>query len=730
MTEDNLNAVAVNFFNQVCGKDKLIDKTDVQEGRLDKEIAKQMGIIDEDGNYTDKTYTLEQVKSKTNIESLITAARKKKNEIAANRYNTGNEQRVDQNNSEIVSQKKCKYKGKEGTLTEFADGRIEFDGSGDKNIFKIVYNNKNDFDSNHPSKTTEGVKIGNNKSITRTTTYEYHPNGKLKHEQLVQDSDGKVLRIGDYDERGGLISQEKYDSYGNLSEKSEGFWEDDNTHIIIVKDNNGNKKKKIVDKVKDGNLESKNIYNKNDVLIEERHYKDKKISNLVVYYPSGQKRRECEYFPSGGLQSIKTYSKDGKELQNYQADMIPDGKTWDKSAAQVGEGDCYLVASVNSIRKLDDGEQMLSSLIDIKTDADGKKTYTVTLPGAKIAAQGLKKDKNIDPNKMYITGTYTFTEEEFDRIAHQQGSKYSIGNANIVLLEAAFEKYREEVSRTVQENNIDPNKNQLIPGLFTSGKGLAGGWAFDAVFMLTGKPSKVYKNDNPDYSLERDALQNGEIRLVSNNTDGSMHKASPSSVEELTEEQSQLNIMLDEIMNDIKDGKKDIIATVGFRIYNSETQQRTGHALTIVDVTDKTVTITNPWYPDCTLTMSRQDFLACADMVSICDASKEGKIVNRETVGPNKNKPDSPTQNPNRNVPNFPVPIPGKKPNKQAPKPNAEHPGPENNSGKTDTENLKKVINKVFNDRKQANGRNNSEQSQDALRFVKRLNRNKNTKNS
>ena len=58
------------FFRQICGDNNLIDRTDVEEGRLNKNIAKALGIIDENGNYTNTTYTQKGVHNMANIFNL------------------------------------------------------------------------------------------------------------------------------------------------------------------------------------------------------------------------------------------------------------------------------------------------------------------------------------------------------------------------------------------------------------------------------------------------------------------------------------------------------------------------------------------------------------------------------------------------------------------------------------------------------------------------------------
>ena len=657
MTE--LNNIT-GFFCQICGDNNLIDRTDVEEGRLNKNIAKALGIIDENGNYTATTYTQEQFESNASIDDILTKARIQGDMVRASKNNANNK-KVNENGSKAVSQEKYTYQPGnnpiEGTLIKYEDGTLEFIDRTDAMFgYSAKFKNEEDLKAKRPYQTVRATlqknpKDGSIKKGTVTTNFEYYSNGKLKSE-IQTNEKGVVIKELKKDEKGYTDSEKRYNDKGNLISSKEGKWEDENTRITICKNDKGEQTQRQVIKVNRDKRVSSSIYNKNDILVSEMQYdEDGKNKKLSDYRSDGSLQKEVEYMNGGkGVQSESIYDSKGNLIQKYTADFIPDGKTWDKPSAQMLQGDCYLLSSINAIRELDNGDKILSDLIDINTDENGKKTYTVTLPGAKVAAESLKKDGL----KVAITGTYTFTEEEFEKIAKKQGTKYSIGNANVILLEAAFEKYRQEVRQTVKDNNIRlSDETEGTVGLEGASGKLNGGLAYDATFVLTAKNSGVYMVESTGRGLDNDALKDGRVVISGNNRDG-LIEAGVSSMEggKYTTEQAELNDMLNKIMNDIKDGKKDIIATAGFKIYENG-KESGGHAFTIKEVTEDSVTLINPWFPERTITMSRDDFLKTATKLAISDTSKESEIFEKN-VNPNSGNEHSHTKR-NEPTPERPV---------------------------------------------------------------------------
>lgn len=276
---------------------------------------------------------------------------------------------------------------------------------------------------------------------------------------------------------------------------------------------------------------------------------------------------------------------------------------------QKGQGDCYLLATINSIRNASYGQEYLQNLRVEKT-VNGQKIYTIKLPGAKLAAQSLKED-NL-PSGVSITGEYSFTENEVKNILTQKGERYSEGDPDVILLEAAFEKYREEVKQTLNANNLSIQDYWQIAGMVTGEENdnpLKGGWEHDAIFILTGKKSELYSNSDYDNLpvLSSKALQdNMALPLLS----GTKYKAQ--SIDEIDGNIRRTNYALNKMLNKLQkdfeeDNKSDIIATVSFKVGDS-VEDSGGHAFTVKKVTENEVILINPWYPDRDLKMSRKMF--------------------------------------------------------------------------------------------------------------------------
>ena len=289
------------------------------------------------------------------------------------------------------------------------------------------------------------------------------------------------------------------------------------------------------------------------------------------------------------------------------------------NSTQMAQGDCYLLATINSIRNLRNGQEILRNLRTEKI-VNGKKIYTFKFPGAKLAAEGLKKD-NLK-NGVFITGEYTFTEDEVRRLAYNQGVKYSYGDMDVVLLEAAFEKYRKEVQKTLEANNLPLSKYFTKAGM-VSGKNtdniLEGGWAHDAIYVLTGKKSEMYKSLFPKMvpALSVDALNNNKVVPA---IDPSAFTYGVNSYEEIDGSIKKTNValnkMLDKIQEDYEnDRHNDKIATAGFMV--SDEKGRGGHTFSIKKVTSDKVILINSWCPEKELIMTREQFLAYATYMTV-----------------------------------------------------------------------------------------------------------------
>lgn len=321
---------------------------------------------------------------------------------------------------------------------------------------------------------------------------------------------------------------------------------------------------------------------------------------------------------------IKKPEKDKLGLDNYY------GNSFQKS-----QGDCYLLATINSIRNVSGGQEYLQGLRTEKT-VNGEKIYTFKLPGAELAAKSLKDD---NLSNVFITGEYSFTEDEVRDILAKEGQRYSKGDPDVILLEAAFEKYREEVQQTLEANNLSAEEYWQIAGMVTGRKDhniLSGGWEHDAIFILTGKKSEYYSSSDYDEIpiLSSKALKDNMAVPV---LTGTQYKAQ--SIDEIDGNIRRTNYALNKMLNKIQkdfedDNKADLVATASFKV-GSSLEDSGGHAFTVKKVTDNEVILINPWYPDRELKMSREMFSECCTSMTIAkdDVQKSWWQKIKEVIG-------------------------------------------------------------------------------------------------
>lgn len=557
----------------------------------------------------------------------------------------------------VISKEKYTYGKQQGILIKYDDGTLVFRAmnktKGQSIVSELKFNKEKDIDEKKPSSfVTYDYKHPENKI---TTNYKYHRNGNLSQSQTV-NAKGTVLRDTEYNKKGKPEEVKIYDKNGKLLKSNHYTYNKDNNVEIAAYD----KDNKLISTTSiqyaaDG--KTKVSAQKKDAegnIIAVSKYDDKgKLSSSQEFHKNGKIKSETEYYDNGVIKTQIQYDENGKQVKEISPEI--DGHFG--NSAQISEGDCYLLASINSIRNTEQGQAMLKDLVSVSTNDKGEKVYTVEFPGAKVAAEGLKNDNRIDPNKMYITGKYTFTESEMQEILKHAGKEYSLGDGDVILLEAAFEKYRHEVNKTLEANNLDKKTSRIGEAGLQTGTDeeniLSGGRSEDAVFVLTGKQSQLYMNNKVKNGLSYEALQAGEADVVSIMRSASLgtNKAVSQIDGKITASQKDLNRMLDDIMKDSKDGTVDSIAVAGFPVVH-EDGTIGGHALTIKSVTEDTVTLVNPWHPDKELTMSRQEFLKSARSLSLSDVNKPNVQVPDSGNGTNPAASPSPTPSPNNNITN------------------------------------------------------------------------------
>ncbi|MBR6098982.1 hypothetical protein IKP85_04475 [bacterium] len=547
---------------------------------------------------------------------------------------------------EVVSKENAKYKDHDGMLIRYADGTVDFvvdSTKGNNKLRNILsFKNEKDFTNTKPEKQTHYKAVTKDGQTTfekvQETTYKYHHNGKISYSE-TKDAEGIILNKAEYNKDGKVTKKIVNDKEGNLQFTYKYKYEKDGTRLSEKYD----KDDKLV-------LTGETKYNGDKPVSTVTKYPGGQVACEVTYDENGKKQTQKDYYENGQIKADTVYHDNGviktQTLYDEQGNITKkitdeiDGNF--EHSAQVSEGDCYLMSAINGIRETEEGQKILSDLVQVTTNENGEKVYTVTLPGAQLAAEGLKTDSRIKPGTVAITGTYTFTEAEMQEILKQAGRKYSLGDGDVVLLEAAFEKYRMEVSETLKANDIAPGSvGQGDAGLQTGmdeNNILAGGQAEDALFILTGKPSKVYSNKKTQYGLSYEDLQQDKVQLTPMGQTTSLVaaqsnlKATSSIDGPVTNQKDELDEMLDQIMNDSQDGHIDNVATASFALTHKDGKV-SGHALTIKSVTADTVTLVNPWHPDKEITMSREDFKRSAKKVTVASMTDSPS-------GNDSNKPD------------------------------------------------------------------------------------------
>ncbi len=562
-------------------------------------------------------------------------------------------------NANVISKEKYTYKDVEGTLIKYDDGTAVFQAkkqvNGKEIVYELKFKNDKDLEKQRPSSQV----LNPGQKNQSTTNFEYHRNGKVKQAE-VYNAQGNLVKSDKYNKDGKLENRKIYDKEGKISQELEYKHNKDNS--VDLKSYDKDHKLQYTGRTQykpDGKtvISHETRYPGGELRSEIKHDDNGKIQTKKEYYENGKVKSETQYWDNGVIKEQRQYDENGQVTNKITAEI--DGNF--ENSRQALEGDCYLMATINSIRNLDNGQEMLSNLVKVETNENGEKIYTVTLPGAQVAAAGLKTDDRVDPNKMHITGTYTFTEAEMQEILKQAGQKYSIGDGDVILLEAAFEKYRHEVKQTL-DDNPELKRQQGVAGTQTGANAnniLAGGYIEDASFILTGiRADQPYQvGGNAPYGLAYEDLQNGELTVVPTNKNGELAKAAVSEVDGgYTNDKEKLNKMLDDIMNDGKDGHIDNIASAGFRVVHADGTVG-GHALTIKSVTEDTVTMINPWNPDKEITMSREDFIKSVQTVSVTDTTKPAVTIEEAQNGGATNpvNPNNPTQPTNPTNPTQPT---------------------------------------------------------------------------
>lgn len=573
------NTTTVNYTNNADGKPvtrdievtskegKALSKTKTQyqyeEGRLMSESTKS---ADSKGNKCELTKTYEY---KDGVKTTVVA----------------HEVKTNSKNEVTTTEQRSQYQADGKTLSQTDKTITAHDGT-----VTTVHTSHNDNGKVTESKTVVKDK-DNNVTKELTTTNEYGADGKTISKAVTT----------------GTVEGNEYNETVNFDDKGQKV-SVDKTHYV-----RGSK-------------------------IQE-HYEGANLDNRYGFIPSESieyeadgvtvKQKTINKFDADGvLISQEIQDKDGNVISTHDFSKV-DG-TFDTSY-QKGRGDCYLLAGLNALRASSSGMELLKQNITITQDAQGNNVYTINLPGAKEARQKLI-EQGVPEDQIDIKESYTFTEAELHEKAKQAGKKYSAGDKDVLLLEVAYEQYRTDAKNDIQDLiQVKPDMKPAEAEYMLHARGvngamggaddtLSGGQSSDAIFMLTGKPSKELR-------IRSEAKD--DIAVCQIGEDLNMTIVGSSS--ELSPEMSKnIDNMLDKIAQDCKDGKLDDFAVcAGFNVtsqnVNGQDIKGGGHAFSITKVEGDKVYLQNPWDPTKEIVMTRDEFKQAAKSLSVSPLTQNGQ---------------------------------------------------------------------------------------------------------
>lgn len=310
---------------------------------------------------------------------------------------------------------------------------------------------------------------------------------------------------------------------------------------------------------------------------------------------------------------VKTYENQADVSVGLASDATVNiNREIDEKVAQQGTGDCYLLATLNSLSKTPQGQEIIKNAITNNNDG----SYTVNFAGVGRAYTF---------NTEELRAADSATVSSLGGIVGSGMGRYSEGDDDAMLIELALEQFREQVYKgeiqpqadwpsyvttTVSEESYNAGKSALTSGNMSQ-----------VMYLLTGQKTgyvsgneKVHstldeiKNDgNSPYAMYASVYaDNGYAESADGayykDADGYYKKVdgkTPAGVQRYNFIGGGSNntcITLNGVGAD-KDEKIDLT-----------TNSTGGHALTVTAVTDDTITIINPWDSEKEVTVNRSEF--------------------------------------------------------------------------------------------------------------------------
>lgn len=561
---------------------------------------------------------------------------------------------------------------------------INSDGSGTKVTTKTDKNGNN---ITTVDTLAAGGKVLNRSTIVKSksgefvsqtkTDFEYDTNGKLKKNVSIKKTKGETITTTrNFNENGKVANahaevetKEKGKTYKHYTDTNFEYKDGKLTKRLVSGKNIEGKPFNITDNYEaDGKTlkDRTHDYYKRGALYHDV-YDGANLTNRtqgglpttrIEYEADGKTVKHTiknEFDADGVLIGREKFDKNGKVIEKKDFSQL-DGKF--DTAYQIGKGDCYLLASINSLSQTEEGQKLLQQNVKVSTNDKGEKVYTISFPGAANAREALISGKGnasigqLPEDKVHIQGSYTITEAELNDAAKRAGKDYSAGDKDVLLFEVAYDKYRKDVAQTIKDNHIDPRKTKYVAGLGisnVSGDTLSGGNAAEATYILTGKKSLVYENKSNIPTCYVDS--NMQMHILEDEN-GNRVKAGVMAVENT--QNANIDSILDKLRKDSADGKiDDFAASVSFIVSSQEVNGSTikggGHALTIRKVTENEVILSNPWDPDTDIVMSITDLKKAAKNVYCMQLNATSQTTQTPQTSQPSQAPQAPSASPTGN---------------------------------------------------------------------------------
>lgn len=321
----------------------------------------------------------------------------------------------------------------------------------------------------------------------------------------------------------------------------------------------------------------------------------------------------------------------------------------DERVTQSGTGDCYLLATLNSLQETENGKQILKdSIIDNK---DG--SYTVKLNGVNMSYTFSTEDIE-EAEKKLIDGSLGGGS-----VVGSGSDRYSNGDDDAMLIEMAIEKFREGIyDGSIEVDEEWPDYASSTVSQEKHDKGLSAlnsGNMNQVLYLLSGIETTTTSKENISSTLDEiqkdieenggqyalyagvtakngyteDAngkyyIKDGKFEEVTSSTpaDAKRYNFTGAGSNDMYIKDPNGRCYKDEngryrVVNDKTPANAERYSAVGSAgitlgdksNYLKITNNATGnHALSIVGITDDTVTLINPWDSDKIVEVPRDDF--------------------------------------------------------------------------------------------------------------------------